>query len=208
MRPRLRNSIALNGERNFTYLCELKDKSRKQLCQCKNINGIETDKLVIQKIKELTIPIEDFIKRLKLIADSKEKEATKKQNELQTLNATLTRNKMKIELLIDRMTIIDVNLINDVSLQVKALKFKNTEIKKRMAELTKEINQETDQKKITSLALDMIDKYMNSFDTLDIVDKRTMVKLLVNSVESNGENVYINYIGSSNTVMCPQSDGS
>lgn len=208
MRPRLRNSVAPNGERNFSYLCELKDNSRKQLCKCKNINGIEIDKLVIKKIKELALPISDFMKKLKLIADGKEKETTKKQNELQTLNATLTRNKMKIESLIDRMAIIDTELISDVALQVKDLKSKNIEMEKRVTELTKEGNREMDQKEITSLALDMINKYMNAFDTLDIVDKRIMIKLLVRSVEADGEHVYINYIGSSNTAMCPRSEGS
>ena len=148
------------------------------------------------------------MQRLKLIADGKEKETAKKQNELQTLNATITRNKMKIESLIDRMAIIDAELISDVALQVKDLKSKNIEMEKRVAELTKEVNREMDQKEIASLALDMINKYMNAFDTLDIVDKRIMIKLLVSSVESDGEHVYINYIGSSNTAMCPQSEGS
>ena len=78
-------------------------------------------------------------------------------------------------------------------------------MEKRVDELTKEVNREMDQREIASLALDMIDKYMSSFDTLDIVDKRIMIKLLVSSVESDGDNVYINYIGSSNTAMCPRS---
>ena len=77
-------------------------------------------------------------------------------------------------------------------------------MEKRVDELTKEVNREMDQREIASLALDMIDKYMSSFDTLDIVDKRIMIKLLVSSVESDGGNVYINYIGSSNTAMCPR----
>ena len=112
---------------------------------------------------------------------------------------------MKIESLIDRMAIIDSELISDVALQIKDLKSKNIEMEKRIAELAKEVSQETDQREIASLALDMIDKYMSSFDTLDIVDKRIMIKLLVNSVESDGDNVYINYIGSSNTAICPRS---
>lgn len=208
MRPRLRNKVAHNGERNFSYLCELKDKSRKQLCKCKNINGIETDKLVIQKIKELTLPTSDFMQRLKLIADGKEKETTKKQNELQTLKMALTRNKMKIESLIERMALIDIELINDVAIQIKELKSKNIEMEKRISELTNEVNQETDKKEIAKLALNMINKYIASFDTLDIVDKRIMIKMLVNSVESDGENVYINYIGFSNTRECPRCEGS
>ena len=75
----------------------------------------------------------------------------------------------------------------------------------RVDELTKEVNREMDQREIASLALDMINKYMNAFDTLDVVDQRIMIKLLVSSVESDGDNVYINYIGSSNTAMSPRS---
>lgn len=204
MRPRLRTKVAPTGERNFTYLCELKEKSRKQLCKCKNINGIETDKLVIQKIKELTLPTNDFISILKLLSNEEYKENTKNQNELQTLNATLTRNKMKIESLIERISLIDIELINDIIVQIKKLKSKNIEMEKRIAELTNEVNQETAQREIATLALNMINKYMKFFDTLDIVDKRIMIKMLVSSVESDGENVYINYIDSSNTKEHPQ----
>lgn len=208
MRPRLRSKVNLNGERNFTYLCELKDKSRKQLCKCKNINGIEVDRLVIQRIKELTLSTSEFVKRLKLIALVDEKETTKKQNELQTLRMSLTRNKMKIESLIERMALIDIELINDVAIQIKELKSKNIEMEKRIVDLTTEVNQEIDEKEIAILALDMINKYMDSFDTLDIVDKRIMIKMLVSSVESDGENVYINYIGTSDTGECPRCEGS
>lgn len=208
MRPRLRNSIASNGERNFSYLCELKDKSRKKQCQCKNINGIETDKLVIQKLKEITSPKSEFMKRLEDLASGREKESTKKQTELQTLNATFTKNKMKIENLIDRMAIIDSEIINEVALQIKDLKSKNNEIEKRIAEMNKEIDAEIDQKQMAKIALDMIKNYMESFDTLDIVEKRLMIKMLISSVESDGENLYINLIGSSSKQKCPQCDGS
>lgn len=195
MRPRLRNGVASNGERNFIYLCELKEKSRKQLCQCKNINGIETDMLVIQKIKELTLSVSDFVKRTRFIASGEYRETTKIQNELQTLNATLTRNKMKIESLIERMALIDIELIDDVMVQIKELKSRNIEVEKRITELTNEVYEETDKEEITLLALDVINGYMESFDTLDIVDKRLMIKMLVSSLKSDGENVYINYKG-------------
>lgn len=50
MRPRLRNTVTIDNKRNFSYLCVLKEKSRKRLCKCKNINGIETDMIVIEKL--------------------------------------------------------------------------------------------------------------------------------------------------------------
>ena len=208
MRPRLRNTNADNGERNFTYLCELKDKSRKKLCTCKNINGIETDKLVIEEIKKLTLPTSEFMIKLKEIASGKEKEMTKKQNELKNLNITYTRNKMKIENLIDRLAVVDESIINQVANQIKDLVNKNDEIEKRINILQKEVNAGLDQRKTAEIALDMIEKYMDSFDTLDLVEKRTLIKLLVSSVESDGENVYINFIGSSLASKSPQSDVS
>lgn len=208
MRPRLRNSYTEKGERNFSYLCELKDKSRKQLCKCKNINGIETDKLVIEKIKELTLPTSEFMIKLKDIATGREKETTKKQNELQNLKTTFTNNKMKIEKLVDRLAEVDKEIMSEVAEQIKALKNKNISIENRINELQVEVECEVDQKQIAKLALDMINRYMDTFDTLDVITKRTLIKLLISSVESDGENIYINFIGSSSTTMSPRGDGS
>lgn len=208
MRPKLRKTYASNGDRNFVYMCELKDKSRKKLCQCQNINGNETDRLVLQNIKELTLPNSDFIKKLKDISIGREKESSKKQNELQSLNIAYAKNKIKMENLIDKLAIIDNELVNDVALQIKTLKSKNIDIEKRIKILTEKTKKDADQKQVAELALDIINRYMNSFDTLDIVTKRNLIKLLIDSVESDGKDVYINFIGNSFDLSCPRGEYS
>lgn len=195
MRPRLRNTVTIDNKRNFSYLCVLKEKSRKRLCKCKNINGIETDMIVIEKISELKLPTNMLINKIKLLINNKEKESDKRINELQTLNTILSRNKRKVEALIDKMAIIDGELIADITAQIKSIKSKNLEIEKRIIELSKETEKEIDKDEVTILALNIINKYMSSFDSLNIVDKRLMIKSLVNTIESDGENIYINYMG-------------
>ena len=195
MRPRLRNTVTIDNKRNFSYLCVLKEKSRKRLCKCKNINGIETDKIVIEKISELKLPTNILINKIKLLINNKEKKSDKRINELQTLNTILSRNKRKVESLIDKMAIIDGELITDITAQIKSVKSKNLEIEKRIIELSKETEKEIDKNEVTVLALNIINKYMSSFDSLNIVDKRLMIKSLVNTIESDGENIYINYMG-------------
>ena len=195
MRPRLRNTVTIDNKRNFSYLCVLKEKSRKRLCKCKNINGIETDMIVIEKISELKLPTNMLIKKIKLLINNKEKKSDKRINELQTLNTILSRNKRKVEALIDKMAIIDGELITDITVQIKSIKSKNLEIEKRIIELSKETEKEIDKNEVTVLALNIINKYMSSFDSLNIVDKRLMIKSLVNTIESDGENIYINYMG-------------
>lgn len=194
MRPRLRNTVTIDNKRNFSYLCVLKEKSRKRLCKCKNINGIETDMIVIEKISELKLPTNMLINKIKLLINNKEKKSDKRINELQTLNTILSRNKRKVEALIDKMAIIDGELIADITAQIKSIKSKNLEIEKRIIELSKETEKEIDKDEVTILALNIINKYMSSFDSLNIVDKRLMIKSLVNTIESDGENIYINYI--------------
>lgn len=208
MRPRMRNSYNTNGERNFTYLCTLKDKSRKQLCQCKNISGIETDRLVISKIKEMTMPNSEFMKKLHEIADGRDKQTSRKETELKNINMNYTRNKTKIESLIDRLAVVDAEIINDVANQIKELKTKNNEMEKRIEELKVEVENEVDGKKTAGIALNLIETYMSKFDELDLITKRTLIKLLVSSVESDGENVYIKYIGDSSRATRPRGDGS
>ena len=195
MRPRLRNTVTIDNKRNFSYLCVLKEKSRKRLCKCKNINGIETDMIVIEKIIELKLPTNMLIKKIKLLINNKEKKSDKRINELQTLNTILSKNKRKVESLIDKMAIIDGELIADITAQIKSIKSKNLEIEKRIIELSKETEKEIDKDEVTVLALNIINKYMGSFDSLNIVDKRLMIKSLVNTIESDGENIYINYMG-------------
>ena len=195
MRPRLRNTVTIDNKMNFSYLCVLKEKSRKRLCKCKNINGIETDMIVIEKISELKLPTNMLINKIKLLINNKEKESDKRINELQTLNTILSRNKRKVEALIDKMAIIDGELIADITAQIKSIKSKNLEIEKRIIELSKEMEKEIDKDEVTVLALNIINKYMSSFDSLNIVDKRLMIKSLVNTIESDGENIYINYMG-------------
>ena len=195
MRPRLRNTVTIDNKRNFSYLCVLKEKSRKRLCKCKNINGIETDMIVIEKISELKLPTNMLINKIKLLINNKEKKTDKRINELQTLNTILSRNKRKVEALIDKMAIIDGELIADITAQIKSIKSKNLEIEKRIIELSKETEKEIDKDEVTVLALNIINKYMSSFDSLNIVDKRLMIKSLVNTIESDGENIYINYMG-------------
>lgn len=195
MRPRLRNTVTIDNKRNFSYLCVLKEKSRKRLCKCKNINGIETDMIVIEKISELKLPTNMLINKIKLLINNKEKKSDKRINELQTLNTILSRNKRKVESLIDKMAIIDGELIADITAQIKSIKSKNLEIEKRIIELSKETEKEIDKDEVTVLALNIINKYMSSFDSLNIVDKRLMIKSLVNTIESDGENIYINYMG-------------
>ena len=111
----------------------------------------------------------------------------------------------KINGLIDKLAIVPKEIIPDIAEEIKNLKIKNNELENKIDNLKISVEEEINQEETAKLAIDVINRYMDSFDTLDLVSKRTLVKLLVNSVESDGENLYINFIGSDES--SPWSDG-
>ena len=119
MRPRLRKTYN-NSIRNFSYLCELKEKSRKKLCNCKNIDGIETDNKIIDTIINYKVPANIIKKILK-----------------------------------------------------KEIKANNN---KTNYEITKKI----------------INNQKYYFDNLDLINKRLLIRTIIDKIEIENNNIYIN----------------
>ncbi len=196
MRPKLKNkTISEDGRRRFDYMCELKDKSRKQKCQCKNINGLEADDLVMEKIKELANPKSLFYQSLKEISKNTFTEEYKNNEELKALRTSLTKNEKDISSLLDKIKYVDIDLLDDISKEIKSLKEQNLKIEKQIKDLTNTNYEEINDKDTADLLLNVLDTYFNEFNELDLNTKRNLIKLLVSSVTTDGEDITINFIG-------------
>lgn len=199
MRPKLKNkTISEDGRRRFDYMCELKERSRKQKCDCKNINGLEADDLVMEKIKELANPNSLFYQSLKEISKNTFTEEYKNNEELKALRSSLSKNEKDINALLDKIKYIDVELLDDISKEIKSLKEQNIKIEKQIKDLTNTNYDEINDKDTSDLVLHVLDTYFNEFDNLDLNTKRNLIKLLVSSITTDGEDITINFIGARN----------
>ena len=179
MRPRLRKTYNKNGKRNFSYLCELKEKSRKQLCKAKNIDGIDTDKIIINELKKIKIPA-NLIKNI----------LTKKiqnfqKNENQNLKKIYKTNKIKINNLIQKISIIDNELIEEIQKEIIKLKQNNKIIEKQL------LNNEVDKNKTIKTSKNIIEKHMEKFEHMNIINKRILIRIIIDKVEIENDNIYI-----------------
>ena len=195
MRPKLKTNTTPTGEVRFDYMCELKEKSRKQKCDCKNINGNEADKLVMQTIKELIAPNSTFRKKLSELAKNKFNGATRDSLELKALETTLKKNEQAVENLLDRIKFIDVALIEDLTKEIKKLKADNIEIEKRIAEIKNIGSDNINLQEQAEIVLNIIDSYFTTFDTLDLVTKRNLLRVIISNIKSDGDNLELNLIG-------------
>lgn len=183
------------GRRKFSYMCELKDKSKKVKCQCPNINGLEADKLVLEEIKKLANPTSKFYEALKRISKDNFSKEYKDNEELKSLKKQINKNENEIKALSDRLPYIDVELVNEQSKKIVELKRKTAELQKKAKLLTNTNYDEINDKESADILLNVLDTYTSSFDNLDLNTKRNMIKLLVSSITSDGEDITINLIG-------------
>ena len=196
MRAKMKNkTIDDLGRRRFDYMCELKERSKKANCDCKNIYGLEADDLVMAEIKKIAVPTSAFYLAIKKIsADIFDKE-DKDYQEIKTLKSTLTKNENNIASLLDKIKYVDLELLDDLSNEIKKLKASNSKIEKQLKTLTNNNYDQINDKDTADLLLSVLDTYFDSFDTLDLNTKRNMIKLLVSSVTSDGEDITINFLG-------------
>ena len=199
MRAKLKNKmVSPDGRRVFDYMCELKDKSRKQKCQCKNINGLEADDLVLEEIKKLATTTSKFYKALKGLSSNTFNKEDKNNEEVKALKSLIYKNETAINSLLDKIKYVDVSLLDDISNEIKKLKETNIELEKQIKELTNTNYDEISDKETADLLLNILDTYFTSFDTLDLNTKRNMIKLLVSSITTDGEDITINFLGARN----------
>ena len=199
MRAKLKNKmVSPEGFRVFDYMCELKDKSRKQKCQCKNINGLEADRLVLEEIKKLAPPTSKFYKALKELSANTFNEEDKNNEEAKTLKSLIYKNETAINSLLDKIKYVDVSLLDDISNEIKKLKETNIELEKQIKSLTNTNYDQITDKETADLVLNILDTYLTSFDSLDLNTKRNMIKLLVSSITTDGEDITINFLGARN----------
>ncbi len=183
------------GRRKFSYMCELKDQSKKVKCQCPNINGLEADRLVLEEIKKLTNPASKFYEALKKISKDNFSKAYKDNEELKALKKQINKNENEIKALSDRLPYIAVELVHEQSEKIVELKQKTTELQNKVKSLTNTNYEEISDKESADVLLNVLDTYTTSFDNLDLNTKRNMIKLLVSSITSDGEDITINLIG-------------
>lgn len=98
----------------------------------------------------------------------------------------------------DKVKYVDVSLLDDISAEIKKLKKTNEELKKQVKAITNTHFNEISDSDTAGLILNIIDTYFTSFDSLDLNTKRNLIRLLVSSVTTDGEDITINFIGARN----------
>lgn len=188
MRPKLRNKINSAGERAFSYLCETKEKSHKQNCDIKNLNGNLLDSKVCDQIKNLIEDKNELIKYLKKAERTILNENKTEYYELKDLNSSYVKNEKEIKKLVESLVdtsdmpanIYIIDKIND-------LHRKNQIIKSDISELERHnIKTNFNESELTQIKHSLIE-FSSVFDLMEKDEKRKTFRKIIRKITWNGE---------------------
>ena len=196
MRPKLSQRRNKDGELIYDYLCELKEKSKGQKCDIKRALGNEADRLVCEEIKKLTADESEFMKMLKKeqkclnINDSSCPDNLKKLRKSESDTEAKIKNLLQTLARTENSSAQDyiLNEINELDKKIKSFEAQIKEYE----DLANTGN--ISDTEFESLA-DMLCSFADSFETMNIEQKRLAIRAFIKRIVWDGERIHIYFFG-------------
>lgn len=197
MRPKLTKRINGDGDQIYTYLCSLKEKSKCQSCNIKNVNGNTLDKAVCEEIKRLSEDSSEFIRQLesgkKKLAESRDEY----DSNLEQLRTLLAETEADIRALVDSLKRVSGTSAEQyVVLRIDELHEKGNSIRRQITELESLTAKHELSDIEFDLILDMLASFANTFDEMAFEQKCAALRCFVKKVVWDGKNVHLYLFGS------------
>ena len=197
MRPKLTARQNAKGETIYTYLCSMKERSRRHVCNIKTCNGNILDADVIEQIKALSENSSEVVKQIEQSKRVLTGNREGYQAQLDKLEAEINANEDEIRRLVSALSKTPESSAEEYILkQIDELHDKGEGLKRRLAQW-KEL---TAEHALADIEFELLAQLLASFkDTIDdmtVEQKRAAIRTFVKQVIWDGENVHLVLFGS------------
>ena len=195
MRPKL-GRVNKDGVQTFYYICELKEKSKREKCNVKNVKGNDLDQLVIDEIKKLSYEGSSLSRKI-------EKDRVNINTTRNSLSAEIKNIKARIENNDNAIA----NLVNSLAEgqessatkyiieQINELDKENSNLKEKLLEL--EVKAESNDLKEDNIEIinEIMTKFADMIDNANVIQKRSLIRSVIDKITWDGENINIVMFG-------------
>jgi len=196
MYPKLSQRKTASGEVIYTYVCKMKERSKRERCNRRNANGNILDAAIIEQIKSLTDHDSSFISQL---AKSREFYTGKREQyerQLEELRAEYTQNEQTINGLIDSLGMAGESIAKPRLLKrIEELSDVNRDVENRIHELEGLINVNALSDAEFDLLRQMLSMFRTSIDDMSVEEKRAAIRTVVRKVIWDGVNAHVVLFG-------------
>jgi len=197
MYPKLSQRKTANGEPIYTYVCKMKERSKRERCNRRNANGNILDAAIIEQIKSLTEHDSSFLSQLEKSRSFYTGKREQYDSQLEQLRTELQRNQKHITNL--TATLGDLSPTSSargvLTERIEELTTENHEIENRIYELEGLVNVDTLSDAEFDLLRQMLSVFSSSIDEMSVEEKRAAIRTVVRKVIWDGVNVHVVFFG-------------
>ena len=196
MYPKLSQRKTADGQPIYTYVCKMKERSKRERCSRRNANGNILDAAIIEQIKSLTEHDSSFITQLERSRQFYTGNREQYDSQLADLRAEYGSNEKTVNGLIDSLGMIGESVARPrVLKRIEELSEVNREIENRIHELEglTEANALSDME--FDLLRQMLSMFHTSIDGMSIEEKRAAIRTVVRKVIWDGDIVHVVLFG-------------
>lgn len=196
MYPKLSQRKTADGQIIYSYVCKMKERSKRERCNCRNANGNILDAAILEQLKALTEDDSSFVQQLekgrrRFVEGGEQHEA-----QLNDLQRELSENEKTINGLIDALGMATDSVAKPRLLsRIEQLSDVNAEIKTRISELEQVGNANSLSAVEFDALLRMLTVFRSCVDGMSLEEKRAAVRTVVRKVIWDGVNAHVVLFG-------------
>lgn len=195
MRPK-NGRVNKDGIQIFYYLCEMKEKSKREKCNIKNINGIDLDKLVIDELKKLSLESSSLSSDLSENKVNISSTQNSLMAEIEQIRTSISSNNKSIDNLVDSLSKgEESNATKYIISQIDKFDEENSKMKERLLELEEKANINKVKENNIDIVNDVMTRFNDMIDSADVIGKRNLIRSIVDKITWDGENIDIIMFG-------------
>ncbi len=196
MYPKLSRRKTTDGKPIYTYVCKIKERSQRTICNGKNVNGNALDMAIIEQIKLLEEDTGTFIEQLEQSRKFYTGNRENYKEQLLVLQQEKVEVEKKIEGFVDSLLELGDSVAkNHVAKRIEQLNKQLEEINARIVEL----EGLTSRQQLSDIEFDVLRQllsvFQSSIDGMTIEQKRSAIRTIVRKVVWDGVNAHVVLFG-------------
>lgn len=196
MYPKMTQRMTADGKRIYTYVCKMKERSQKSVCDGKNVNGNTLDMAVVEQIKRLEEDRENFIRLLEQSRKFYTSNHDQYDTQLISLGQEQEEKTKKINGLVDFLTEVgDGSAKSHIAKRIEELHLECEAINARIQELERLTSQQELSDVEFNMLRQLLSVFRDSIDEMSIEQKRAAIRTVVRKIVWDGTNVHVILFG-------------
>lgn len=195
MRPKM-GRVNRDGIQVFYYMCEMKEKSKRERCNIKNVKGNDLDDLVIREIKKLSSKDSTLSKKLHNDKVNISTTQSSISSEMDQIKASIDKNDKAIANLVSSLSEAQNSVASKYIIdQINELDGLNAKNKERLLELKEKLDTSNLKENSIDIIDDVISKFADMIDNADVIGKRNLIRSVVDKITWDGKDIDIIMFG-------------